>query len=80
MATLTDLGLLKSDLNALVIKILSINGKEEAIDFYKQKLLLASSLEDIIKKHFETKAPDRLTPEQKLDIAVNGWRPGKWNM
>ena len=80
MALLTNLDHLKGDLNRLLIKILAVNDSSDKVDYYKEKLEIATKLEEIIKKHFETKAPDRMTAEQMADIAVNGWRPNKWNM
>ena len=77
MATLTNLDHLKGDLNRLLIKILAVNDSSDKVDYYKEKLEIATKLEEIIKKHFETKAPDRMTAEQMADIAVNGWRPNK---
>ena len=77
MALLTNLDHLKRDLNNLVLRILTQTGSAEKSDYYKEKLVLASTLEDIIKKHFETKAPKSMTAEKMADIAVNGWRPEK---
>ena len=77
MATLTNLDNLKGDLNRLLIKILTINESADNADHYKEKLEIATKLEEIIKKHFETKAPTRMTAEEMADIAVNGWRPNK---
>ena len=77
MATLTNLDYLKKDLTNLVTTILSVTESNEKIDFYKEKLVIASKLEEIIKKHFENKAPYTMTAEEMADIAVNGWRPGK---
>ena len=77
MATLTNLDDLKRDLNRLVTTILGVTESNEKIDFYKEKLVIASKLEGIIKKYFDNKAPDIMTAEEMADIAVNGWRPNK---
>ena len=74
MATLTNLDHLKRDLNNLVIRILTQTGSAEKSDYYKEKLVLASMLEDIIKKHFNNTSKDQMTNEEAAYIAVNGWR------
>ena len=74
MANLTNLDILKRDLDILVIKILTLTDSQEKSDFLKQKLILANNLEDIIKKHFNNKVFNHMTNEEAADIAVNGYK------
>jgi len=75
MANLTNIDLLKSDLNALKIKILTL-GKEHdkagRYDYYKEKLTIATELEEIIDRHFYNKSHDKMTNEEATNIAING--------
>jgi len=78
MATLTNLDLLKNDLNALVVRILSLGKTDEEAgkyNYFKEKLEIASALEDIIKKHFNKISEDEMTNEEAAYIAVNGHKP-----
>tara|TARA_R100000808_G_scaffold11947_1_gene30193 strand:- start:2012 stop:2257 length:246 start_codon:yes stop_codon:yes gene_type:complete len=80
MARLTNLDALKSDLNALVVKILTLGKAEEnagKYEYYKEKLNIASALEDIIKKHFNNTVFGEMTNEEARDIAVNGYKHKK---
>ena len=75
MATLTNLDLLKNDLNALVVRILSLGKTDEEAgryNYFKEKLEIASALEDIIKKHFKNISDSKMTNEEAAYIAVNG--------
>ena len=74
MANLTNLDILKRDLDILVIKILTLTDSQEKSDFLKEKLILANNLEDIIKKHFNNKVFNHMTNEEAADIAVNGYK------
>ena len=77
MAKIMNLNALKRDLDIFVIRILKIseNTTEMYADsIYAEKLVLASKLESIIKKHFNTEAPEHMTNKEAADIAVNGYR------
>ena len=75
MATLTNLDHLKRDLDRLLIKIIRVNESADKPDYYKEKLEVATELEQIIKKHFQTKTPDTMTAEELAYIAVHGHKP-----
>ena len=47
MALLTNLDHLKGDLNRLLIKILTINDSADKVDYYKEKLEVATELEEM---------------------------------
>ena len=77
MAKIMNLDILKKDLDVLVIRILKVseNTREMYADsMYAEKLVLASELESIIKKHFNTEAPKHMTNKEAADIAVNGYK------
>ena len=77
MAKIMNLDVLKRDLDILVIRILKISDNIEVMyadSIYAEKLVLASELESIIKKHFNTEAPKQMTNKEAADVAVNGYK------